>query len=146
MRHLPYIAVSVIILFCCIYPGISYGYSYYITIPFPSPKPYPGSKVTQGESSIILGLRYVEFEYTVDRSLDEIQHYYEVEMKQYCEDGWQFENNEKVCKDYLDCRVAVCKIPRPFVEDAPQTFFVYLRSISTSQTNVKYIQSNSYLF
>lgn len=139
MRRLLYIILFLIILFC--FGWI--GYLHYVAVPFPSPKPYPGSKVTQGEPYFLLGLRHVDFRYTVNRPLDEVQHHYEAEMTQYCEDGWRFKNTKDMCASYhLDCRVAICEIPRPFVRNPPQTFFVYLRSISETETDVACLQIN----
>ena len=137
-RFVVLVMASIILILGCLCTAI-YGSLYYVTVPFPAPKPYPGSQVKQGERAIGAGRRSIEFEYTVDHSLNELQDYYEGEMKQYCEDGWTFTETESACRDYLNCKVAQCVIPRPFVEDA-QFFLIYLRSMSESQTNVLYIQ------
>ena len=128
------------ILFCCLTGGGIYGAWFYMTVPFPAPAPYPSSTVEQSGPHIGSGRRSIWFEYTATITLDEIQRYYEAEMKQYCLEGWQFVETDNACQGYTTCRVAECEIPRPFVDDA-QFFLVYLRSISATQTNVFYIQT-----
>src|SRR5574337_174930 len=101
------------ILLCCLVCGGIYGSHFYITAPFPAPAPYPGATVQASSPNIGSGRRSIQFEYTAPVTVDEIQRYYEAEMKRYCAKGWQFMATENACQGYAECRVAKCEIPRP---------------------------------
>jgi hypothetical protein len=104
------------------------------------PTPYPNSTVEEVWRELGHGhYGTMVYEYTVELPLDEMEQYYEVEMEQYCADGWQFTETELGCQGYVTCRTAECEIPRLLVKEA-QFFSVYLRSISEARTNVRYSQ------
>ncbi len=114
------------------------GYMLYAAATFPSPEPYPGATAKEVWSDIGHGqYDVVTYEYTVDRSLEELKYYYSTEMQRYCLPGWEFAPTYLDCQDFAQCYTAECEIPRPFVKDA-QFFSVYLRSNSETQTNVLY--------
>ena len=121
-------------IICCL---ALYGPLYYGTTPFPVPAPYLDAEVTQTGFEIGGARRERQFEYVVERPLDEVQQYYTSEMAKYCEGGWQFTEQYNACRGYHPCRTAECEMPRPFVENA-QLFRVHLWSASPTSTNVLY--------
>jgi hypothetical protein len=114
------------------------GYMLYAAATFPSPEPYPGATAKEVWSEIGHGqYDVVTYEYTVDRSLEELKRYYSTEMQRYCVPGWEFAPTHFECQEFAQCYIAECEIPRLFVKDA-QFFSLYLRSNSETQTNVLY--------
>ena len=106
----------------------------YSVIPWPSPRPYPGTKMeTQwgGGSSI----RSRSRTYAVALSLDEIQRYYEKQMKWYCQGDWRFRALPD-CEGYSLCREAECEIRRLWQE---QYCRVTLYSVSETETSVYHV-------
>ncbi len=127
--------------------GLVYGafaYWIYEATPFPSPAPYPGSKVEQTWHNFRESASYSSdiFEYTVEQSLNEMEQYYTNEMLRYCAPGWKFKDTDLLCDidGYSACRTTECEIVRPWAKEA-QFFTVYLRAISSSQTNIIYFET-----
>ncbi len=104
----------------------------YPAIPWPSPQPYPGVKLVTSEGapgSYGLARTHV---YTVSFPLNDIQHYYEKQMRQYCKNKWQFEERKNYERQ-SQCRTAWCEIPRLWMS---QSFHIDLYSLSEAETRV----------
>lgn len=131
-----------LLIVACLSPFVIYSafmsYMMYAAATFPSPDPYPGATAKEVWSEIGHGqYDVVTYEYTVDRSLEELKRYYSTEMQRYCVPGWEFAPTHFECQEFAQCYIAECEIPRLFVKDA-QFFSLYLRSNSETQTNVLY--------
>jgi hypothetical protein len=106
----------------------------YVEIPWPSPKPYPGveMRIEYGGGSWGVSQSQV---YTATLPLNDMQHYYDSQMKRYCKDTWQFETRTDY-PEYSLCRLAECEIRRLWLE---QYFRVSLCSTSETETLVTHI-------
>lgn len=103
----------------------------YSAIPWPSPRPYPSTAVETDTGGGSWGSSRFRT-YTVALSLDDIQQYYEEQMRRYCQGEWQFQARP-VFKEYWSCRETECRIRRLWRE---QYFGVTLCSVSEKETEV----------
>lgn len=118
-----------------------FAYWIYEVTPVPSPAPYPGVTVKQRWDNFreTASLSSDIFEYTIERSLNEMEQYYRGEMERYCVPGWEFKDTNVLCIDgYSICRTAECEIVKPLTKGT-EFFEVYLRVASDdNNTNIIY--------
>jgi hypothetical protein len=120
-----------------------FAYWMYEVTPVPSPAPYPDATVKQRWDNFreTASLSSDIFEYTVERSLNDMEQYYRGEMQRYCAPGWEFKDTNALCTDgYSICRTAKCEIVKPLTKGT-QFFEVYLRvAPNSSKTNIIYFE------
>jgi hypothetical protein len=109
------------------------GIFVYAGIPWPDPAPYPAAQAQEDKScSGSWGCARTKI-YTVSVGMDEIQGYYDREMRRYCVSAWRFHPLTVAVGDYGECREAECKTRRVGLG---QRFRVQLCAASETETRV----------
>ena len=131
---------TVALVLILIFAGLLWLFAY----PLPVPVPYPGTTVNTIEQGVgQWGVEQIQT-YEVNRSIDEMQRYYESQMAYYCGEKIDFKESATCQEGVVLCRVAECKIPWHYQTDIlhGQWFDVQLYPLAETATRI--IQTNAW--